>query len=127
MNMSNTDLETNTLLESVAAEKKRSVQLKQNILEARLAFGRRAAALGAQISSAKLLGQELARRYPASQHMDPALRSNCRWLVEALEEEGHEASDLLVVLGVTTVFDLRSDNPTVIRRKYNKAKGTQTS
>lgn len=125
MNMNITDLDMNTLLESVAAEKERSADAKQKILEARLAFGRRASALGAEIASAKLLGQEFARRYPASQGMDAALRSNCRWLAEALELEGHEARDLLVALGVNSVFELRSENPTVIRRKYNKAKKVQ--
>lgn len=125
--MNNTQLDINALLESIAAEKERSANGKQKILEARLAFGRHASALGAKISSAKLLGQELAKRFPASQHMDPALRSNCRWLAEALEAENHEANDVLEVLRVNSIFEVGSENPTVIRRKYNKAKIAQVS
>jgi len=125
--MNDSEAETNTLLGFIAAQKQRSVRLKNKILEARLAFGRRASALGVEIASAKLLGKELARRYPASQQMDPALRSNCRWLAEALDDENHEASDILEVLGVMSIFEVGSENPTVIRRKYSKAKGSQGS
>jgi hypothetical protein len=72
--------------------------------------------------STKLYGEFLKAELPASQALDPALRSNCKWLFEALNAEGHEASDLLTVLGVNRIEDFKSGNPTVIRREYKAAK-----
>jgi hypothetical protein len=72
--------------------------------------------------SVKLYGMFLAKELPASQDLDSALRSNCKWLYEALNVEGAEGSDLLVVLGVNQLEDYKSKNPTVIKRDYKGAK-----
>jgi hypothetical protein len=72
--------------------------------------------------SVKLYGMFLAKELPASQDLDSALRSNCKWLYEALNVEGAEGSDLLVVLGVNQLEDYKSKNPTVIKRDYKNAK-----
>ena len=51
------------------------------------------------------------------------MRSNCKWLYEALNVPGHESADLLLVLQVNRIEDYKSGNPTVIRRHYKDAKG----
>lgn len=72
--------------------------------------------------SVKLYGMFLAKELPASQDLDSALRSNCKWLFEALNVSGSDGSDILVVLGVNQIEDYKSKNPTVIKRDYKNAK-----
>ena len=72
--------------------------------------------------STKLYGEFLKAELPASQSLDPALRSNCKWLYEALNVADHESSDILSVLSVNRIEDFKSGNPTVIRRSYKAAK-----
>ena len=69
----------------------------------------------------KLYGQFLKAELPASQDIDVALRSNCKWLYEALNEAGADGSDLLSVLGINRIGDFKSANPTVIKREYKNA------
>jgi hypothetical protein len=69
-------------------------------------------------ASTKIYGQYVAAKVPASVSLDAALRSNCKWLYEALNKADHEASDLLAILGVNRIEDFKSANPTVIRREY---------
>jgi hypothetical protein len=69
-------------------------------------------------ASTKVYGQYVAAKVPASGSLDAALRSNCKWLYEALNKADHEASDLLAILGVNRIEDFKSANPTVIRREY---------
>lgn len=69
----------------------------------------------------KLYGQFLKSELPASQDIDVALRSNCKWLYEALNEAGADGSDLLSVLGINRIEDFKSANPTVIKREYKNA------
>jgi hypothetical protein len=69
-------------------------------------------------ASTKVYGQYVAAKVPASAALDAALRSNCKWLYEALNKEDHEASDILTILGVNRIEDFKSANPTVIRREY---------
>jgi hypothetical protein len=69
-------------------------------------------------ASTKVYGQYVAAKVPASVSLDAALRSNCKWLYEALNKADHEASDLLTILGVNRIEDFKSANPTVIRREY---------
>lgn len=85
-------------------------------------IGKGAAAIAPMFKSTKLYGQFLAKEIPASQSLDPALRSNCKWLYEALNVEGHEAADLLAVLKINRLEDFKSGNPTVIKREYKAAK-----
>lgn len=72
--------------------------------------------------SSKLYGQYLKEEVPASQALDAALRSNCKWLFEALNTSGTDGSDLLTVLGINRIEDFKSGNPTVIKREYKQAK-----
>ncbi len=76
--------------------------------------------------SSKLYGQFLAAELPASQELDPALRSNCKGVYEALKKAGAEGSDILSVLGVNRIEDYKSKNPTVIKRDY-KAKAEEVA
>ena len=69
-------------------------------------------------ASTKVYGQYVAAKVPASASLDAALRSNCKWLYEALNKADHEASDLLTILGINRIEDFKSANPTVIRREY---------
>jgi hypothetical protein len=71
-------------------------------------------------ASTKVYGQYVAAKVPASASLDAALRSNCKWLYEALNKADHEASDLLNILGVNRIEDYKSANPTVIRREYRE-------
>ena len=59
---------------------------------------------------------------PLSATLDPALRSNCKWLFEALNVKSHDAADLLSILQINRIADFKSGNPTVIRREYKAAK-----
>lgn len=93
-----------------------------DLLASYLIIGEIGSALAAQFASTKVYGQALAKAAPASQSLDPALRSNCKWLWEALNVSGHEASDILHVLGVNDIAAYRSGNPHVIRRDYKAAK-----
>jgi DNA-binding transcriptional regulator YhcF (GntR family) len=72
--------------------------------------------------SSKLYGLFLAKEMPASQELDAALRSNCKWVYEALNVAGSDGSDILVILGVNQIEDYKSKNPTVIKRDYKSLK-----
>ena len=101
-----------------------------DLLSAYMTLGRFQSAVAKMFASVKIYGQYVKAKVPASENLDPALRSNCKWVYEALHKEDHEASDLLQVLGVWTgandpIDDLKrfkSGNPTVIRRTYKEAK-----
>lgn len=93
-----------------------------DLLSHYLALGKFQSAAAKLFKSVKVYGQFLASELPASQALDPALRSNCKWLYEALNVEGAEASDILSVLGVNRIEDFKSKNPTVIRREYKALK-----
>jgi len=71
--------------------------------------------------SPKVYGQFLKDALPASQLLDAPLRSNCKWLWEALNKPEHEASDILTVLWLNRIEDYKSANPTVIRRDWKAA------
>lgn len=87
-----------------------------------LALGQFQSEAAPMFKSSKLYGQFLKDELPASQSLDPALRSNCKWVYEAMNKEGNEASDILTVLEVNRIEDFKSGNPTVIRRTYKAAK-----
>jgi hypothetical protein len=76
-------------------------------------------------ASTKVYGQYVAAKVPESQELNASLRSNCKWLHEALNKPDHEASDLLSVLGVNRIEDHRSGDPDVIRRHYREAKAAR--
>lgn len=100
-----------------------SIQRKDvDLLSSYLTFGGFQSEVSKEFKSTKLYGQFLAKEMPATQSLDPALRSNCKWLYEALNVEGHEASDLLTALNVNRLEDYKSGNPTVIKREYKAAK-----
>lgn len=92
-----------------------------DLLGSYLALGEAAAEIAPMFKSSKLYGQALAKLAPASSALDPALRSNCKWLFTALNHEDAEGSDLLSVLGVNRLEDFKSANPTVIKREYKNA------
>ncbi|MDO5647381.1 hypothetical protein, partial [Paracoccus sp. (in: a-proteobacteria)] len=92
-----------------------------DLLTAYLDLGRFASSVAPLFRSTKIYGAYLADKIPASQSLDPALRSNCKWLWEALNVPAHDARDLLTVLGVNRLEDYKSQNPTVIRREYTAA------
>lgn len=93
-----------------------------DLLAAYLTFGEAQHKLSAMFASTKVYGQALAKAIPATAALDPALRSNCKWLWEALNVPSHEASDILSALKVNRLEDFKSQNPTVIRREYKAAK-----
>lgn len=92
-----------------------------DLLGSYLALGEAAAEIAPMFKSTKLYGQALAKLAPASSALDPALRSNCKWLFAALNHADAEGSDLLSVLGVNRLEDFKSANPTVIKREYKNA------
>ena len=67
--------------------------------------------------STKIYGQFLKDKLPGSQNLDPALRSNCKWLFENLGEVTQT-----LVPGANSIEAYKSANPTVIRRDYKAAK-----
>lgn len=93
-----------------------------DLLSHYLALGKFQSAAAKLFKSVKVYGQFLAAELPASQALDPALRSNCKWLYEALNVVGAEGSDILSVLQVNRIEDFKSKNPTVIRREYKAMK-----
>lgn len=93
-----------------------------DLLPAYLKLGEYAYEIAPLFKSKKIYGQFLAVKIPASQSLDAALRSNCKWLYEALNVQESENSDLLGILGVNRIEDYKSANPTVIRRDYTNAK-----
>ncbi|MDQ2066752.1 hypothetical protein Q9295_10215 [Xinfangfangia sp. CPCC 101601] len=93
-----------------------------DLLSHYLALGKFQSSAAPLFKSSKLYGQFLAKELPASQDLDAALRSNSKWLWEALNKPGAEGGDLLVVLNVNRIEDYKSKNPTVIKRDYKAAK-----
>lgn len=110
-------------LHRIATAKAKVAADKQLMLEGYLEFGRELSQLAKENPSTKIRGQIIAERYPDSKHLDAALRTNCKWLYEALHDNDHEAANILTVLRVGSIHDLGSECPTVIRRLYLKAKG----
>lgn len=121
--VTNNDTEINNGLNEVYS-KKDDTNGRKRKLSVCIAFGEQLSELATQFSSLKLLGKEIAERFPESQRMDSACRTRCKWLYEALHKPGHAANDILSVLGLQTIYDLceRTWNPTVIFRMYAKAK-----
>ncbi len=78
--------------------------------------------VSASFKSPKLFGQFVAKELPESAKLDPALRSNCKWLFQALNDDECEQADLLHVLKVNDIASFKSGNPTVIRREYKALK-----
>ncbi|MCA9002699.1 MAG: hypothetical protein KDB61_12300, partial [Planctomycetes bacterium] len=109
-----------------------AIQRKDNdLLASYFAIGEFAASVAPMFASPKVYGQYLAKAAPASASLDPALRSNCKWLWEAVNDEEHkDFSDLLLHLGLNVkandrtaeIAKFKSGNPTVIRREYTAAK-----
>ena len=95
---------------------------ESKLVSSYLALGQFQAEAAPMFKSSKLYGQFVAAELPASQSLDPALRSNCKWLYEALNVSDHEGSDLLNLLEVNRIEDFKSGNPTVIRRTFKAAK-----
>jgi hypothetical protein len=83
-----------------------------------LSLGMFQSSVADMFASTKVYGQYVAAKVPASASLDAALRSNCKWLYEALNKEDHEAADILTILGVNHIENFKSANPTVIRREY---------
>ena len=100
------------------------IREKQENLAAFISFGAQLAQLERDIPSTKVRGNEIAKRFPQSQSMDPAKRSHCKWLYRALHEAGHPAGDIHQVLGLRSIMDIckRTDHPTVINKMYLRAK-----
>lgn len=92
-----------------------------DLLPSYMALGKFASSVAPLFKSTKLYGQFLAAKAPASTTLDPALRSNCKWLYEALNVADHEGADILSVLGVNRIEDYKSSNPTVIKRAFKEA------
>ncbi|WP_170546526.1 hypothetical protein [Ruegeria arenilitoris] len=69
-------------------------------------------------------GQFIAQELPETKHWDAPLRSSCLWLYRALNVPGSDGyGDLLDVLEVESLAELKTANPSVIKRKYKIAKG----
>lgn len=125
--MESIDIVINKNLEKIVSLKQEKNEARRMILDARLNFGREISQLRKDIPSTKQRGQEIAIRFPASKKMDVALRSDCRWLFEALHIKNGNDSDILDVLSIASIYEVGSDNPTVIRRKYRQAKMTKNA
>ncbi len=82
-----------------------------------LALGEFQSVVAPLFKSLKVYGQYLKDKLPESATLDPALRSNCKWLFEILRD-----GDLLSTLNVNRIEDYKSANPTVIRRDYKAIK-----
>lgn len=94
-----------------------------DLLQSYLVLGEFQSKAAPMFSAPRVYGEFLAKELPASQKLDPALRTNCKWLWEALNLPGHDASDILSVLGgINDISSFRSQNPTVIRREYRTIK-----
>lgn len=117
-------------LDALKTEAKKAAQLVKKeledrrvpILRARLTMGRYQHELRKQMPSTKLYGIQLAQDIPETQDMDDALRSNQKWLYEALYVPGSEGNDIRDILGIENLADFHSDSATVIKRKYKKHK-----
>ena len=109
--------DTKALAEAVDAINRKDADL----LSSYLTIGKAASKIAPLFKSTKLYGQYLAQEVPATQTLDPALRSNCKWLYEALNVKEADGSDLLKVLGVNRIESFKSGNPTVIKREYKNA------
>ncbi|TGN55492.1 hypothetical protein E4L95_15010 [Paracoccus liaowanqingii] len=122
--MTNNDATVNSALSKIITIKDLEITSRKQNLFTYLAFGEKSSELKRTLISTKLYGIELARRFPASQEMDPALRCNCTWLYEALNTPGHSEGDILKVLGITGIEDIcrKSGNPTRIKSLYRQAK-----
>lgn len=120
--MKDEDSFINGHLNEMHKSKEDQAKAKRRKLKCYIKFGGKLSKLAAKFPSTKTRGAVIAERFPDSQLLDPALRSNCKWLYEALNKPGHEAADILTVLNVESIFDLGSENPTVIRRRYLAAK-----
>ncbi len=93
-----------------------------DLLSSYMTLGKFQATVGPMFKSPVLFGQYVAKEIPDSASLDPALRSNCRWLYEALNKPDHDAANLLSLLQVNRIEDYkRSGNPTVIRRAWKEA------
>lgn len=103
-----------------AAKAADAIQRKDaDLLGAYLALGRFNSEAAKAFKSTKLFGQYVAKTVPASAHLDAAVRSNCKWLYEALNDPQHDAyGKLLPALGVNDIASYKSGNPSVIRRDF---------
>ena len=94
------------------------------LLAAYLTMGEFQSKASGMFKSTKLYGEYLKTELPASQDLDAALRSNCKWLWEALNNEEHDAfGKLLPALGLghnEGIEQYKSGNPTVIKRAYKQ-------
>ena len=82
--------------------------IKQNetdLLNQYLSLGMFQSSVVDMFASKKVYGQYVAAKVPDSAFMDAALRSNCKWLWQALNKADHEASDILIILGVNRIED----------------------
>lgn len=69
-------------------------------------------------------GQFIAKELPKTKHWDAPLRSSCLWFYRALNVPGSDGyGDLLDVLEIESLAELKTANPSVIKRKYKTAKG----
>jgi hypothetical protein len=82
-----------------------------------LTFGEFQSKVAPMFKSTKVYGKFVADKLPASTTLDPALRSNCKWLFENLGEVTQT-----LVPGSNSIEAYKSANPTVIRRDYKAAK-----
>lgn len=113
-----------TLLAEITSRANEAIEaIKQNeadLLKQYLSLGMFQSSVVDMFASKKVYGQYVAAKVPDSAFMDAALRSNCKWLWQALNKADHEASDILTILGVNRIEDFKSANPTVIRREYRE-------
>lgn len=116
--------------EAVAKAVQAIADKENDLLSSYMTLGKFASEVAPRFKSTKLYGQYLAKAAPASQTLDAPLRSNCKWLYEALHNPDHKDADLLATLGLNPrandkqaeMAKFKSGNPTVIKRSYNDAK-----
>jgi hypothetical protein len=109
--------------DAVKADLNAIVSKDADLIGSYLSLGKFLNATSEMFKSPKLYGQYLKKGFPATQELDSALRSNAKWIYEAINFADHEGSDLLNVLEVNQIEDYKSGNPTAIRKAYRLAKG----
>lgn len=116
-----------TLLEketkAIGPQLSKIVKADADLLSDYLALGKFQSTVTRMFKSTKLAGLFIKDKLPEASKIDPAVRSNSKWLWEALNVDDHEASDILFILGgITKIGDYKSAHPSVIARHYKKAK-----
>jgi len=105
-------------LESLVEEKRKRHEEK---LSDYLNLGRFLSKAKPAFNNNKPFGQFIASVLPKSQELQSSLKSDAKWLYEALHKPGSPGGDILKVLELEDMANFKSANPSVIREEYRCA------